>query len=160
MKIRKKAYPPSFSQNTMIKVMTPLDANHYGYVHGGAIMRNIDEAAFISATRHARRNTVTAAIDNLSFEKSVLLGDILILKSSVNYVGKTSMEVGVHIDAEDPVSGETRFIGRAFVTMVALDDMGKPTKVPGLILETKIDKERFKRAEERRAFRLKLRNKN
>lgn len=160
MKMRKKATPASASQNTMIKVMSPLDANHYGYVHGGAIMRYIDEAAFISATRHALRNTVTAAIDNLSFEKPVLLGDLLILKSSVNYVGKTSMEIGVHIDAENPVTGGVRFIGRAYVTMVALDDMGKPTRVPGLILEARLDKERFKRAEERRAFRLKLRQKN
>lgn len=147
------------SKNTMIKVMSPLDANHYGYVHGGAIMRTIDEAAFISASRHAGRNTVTASIDQMSFHHPVHLGDLLVLKSSVNYVGKTSMEVGVRIEAENPVTRETRYIGSAYVTMVALDDLGKPTRVPPLTLKTKLEKERAKRAEKRREFRLKMRKK-
>lgn len=138
----------------MIKVMSVLDANHYGYVHGGAIMRAIDEAAFISATRHAGRNTVTAAIDHLTFENPVHIGDLLVLKSSVNFVGKTSMEVGVRIESENPARGETKLVGRAYVTMVALDDMGKPAPVPPLTLETKQDRARFKQAGQRRALRL------
>lgn len=150
----------SASQNTMIKVMSVLDANHYGYVHGGAIMRTIDEAAFISATRHAGRNTVTAAIDHLSFENPVHIGDLLILKSSVNFVGKTSMEVGVRIESENPARGEIKFIGRAYVTMVALDDLGHPASVPSLLLETKQDRTRFDQAKQRRAFRLKLKPKS
>ena len=159
MKPHKKAYPASGSQNTMIKVMSPLDANHYGYVHGGAIMRYVDEAAFIAGTRHARRNIVTAAVDQHTFEAPVKLGDLLILKSSVNYVGKTSMEIGVRVEAEDPMTGETKFVGRAYITMVALDDMGNPTALPPLILETKEDKDRNKRAQQRRDMRLKLRKK-
>mgnify|MGYP001559191214 CR=1 FL=1 len=152
-----KGRKASYSQNTMIKVMSPLDANHYGYVHGGAIMRCVDEAAFISGTRHAGRNMVTAALDHMSFENPVRLGDLLILKTSVNFVGKTSMEVGVRIESEDPVRGDKKFIGSAYVTMVALDDLGKPTKIPSLIVETKEEKDRFRKAQERRAFRLKLR---
>src|SRR3989338_973372 len=93
----------SISKSTMIKVMSPLDANHYGYVHGGSIMRYVDEAAFVSATRHARRNVVTASIDHVDFISPVRLGDLLILKSSVNYVGRTSMEIGVRIESEDTV---------------------------------------------------------
>lgn len=141
----------------MVKVMSPLDANHYGYVHGGAIMRAIDEAAFISATRHSGRNTVTAAVDHLSFRNPVHIGDLLVLKSSVNFVGKTSMEIGVKIESENPVTGEVKRIGSAYVTMVALDDLGNPTPVPSLILETQLDQERFQRAKQRNAFRLKLR---
>lgn len=154
-----KSKKASASQNTMIKVMSALDANHYGYVHGGAIMRAVDEAAFISATRHAGRNTVTAAIDHLSFENPVHIGDLLILKSSVNFVGKTSMEVGVRIESENPARGEIQFIGRAYVTMVALDDLGHPTSVPALALETAQDRTRFDQAKQRRAFRLKLKTK-
>lgn len=152
----KKATP---SQNVMTKVMSPLDANHYGYVHGGAIMRYVDEAAYISASRHAGRNTVTASIDQMSFQHPVHLGDLLVLKSGVNYVGKTSMEVGVRIEAENLVTRDVKYIGSAYVTMVALDDFGKPTSVPPLMLETKLEKERAKRAEKRREFRLKMRKK-
>lgn len=147
------------SQNTLIKVMSPLDANHYGYVHGGAIMRAVDEAAFISATRHAGRNTVTASIDQMSFHHPVRLGDLLVLKSTVNFVGKTSMEVGVRIEAENPATRASYYIGSAYVTMVALDDLGKPVPVPPLTFETKLEKERARRAEKRRAFRLKMRKK-
>lgn len=146
--------------NTMIKVMSPLDANHYGYVHGGAIMRYIDEAAFIAATRHAGRNTVTAAVDHLTFENPVHIGDLLILKSSVNFVGKTSMEVGVRIESENPATGQTQLIGRAYVTMVALDALGKPAKIPALTLETRQDRARFEQAKQRRAFRLKVKKKH
>ncbi|MDP2600950.1 MAG: acyl-CoA thioesterase [Deltaproteobacteria bacterium] len=152
-----KAKPASLSKSTMMQVMSPLDANHYGYVHGGAIMRYVDEAAFVSASRHARRNVVTASMDHFDFIHPVHLGDLLILKSSVNYVGETSMEIGVRIESEDTVKGEVQFIGRAYVTMVALDDLGRPTPVPPLILETPLDKNRAKRAKERRTFRLKHR---
>ncbi len=147
----------SLSKSTMMQVMSPFDANHYGYVHGGSIMRYVDEAAFVSATRHARRNVVTACIDHFDFVNPVHLGDLLILKASVNFVGHTSMEVGVRIEAEDTVKGETKFVGRAYVTMVALDDLGKPTPVQPLVLETPLDKERFQRGEERRTVRLKER---
>lgn len=138
--------------------MSPLDANHYGYVHGGAIMRYVDEAAFITSTRHAGRNTVTASMDHLSFENPVHIGDLLVLKSSVNYVGRSSMEVGVKIESEDPASRKRTLIGSAYVTMVALDKRGKPTAVPPLIPETKTDRARAEHAKTRCAFRKKQRN--
>lgn len=144
----------------MVKVMSPLDANHYGYVHGGSIMRYVDEAAFISASRHAACNTVTAAIDHLSFENPVRIGDLLVLKSSVNFAGETSMEIGVRIESEDPVTGEKKLIGRAYVTMVALDSLGHPTRVPSLLLESKEDKKRNAQAKSRRNYRLHLRKKS
>lgn len=155
----KKGQKISATRSTLTNLMGPLEANHYGYVHGGVIMRAVDEAAFISATRHAKRNVVTAAIDYMSFENPVHLGDLLILKSQVNYAGRTSMEIGVRIESEDPLRGDKRVVGKAYLTMVALDDLGKPTKIPRLILETAEDRARAKRAEQRRAFRLKLREK-
>src|SRR3989344_3670122 len=100
----------SATRSIMVHVMGPMDANHYGYVHGGVIMRAVDEAAFIPASRHAKRNVVTAAIDNLSFECPVHIGDLLILKSQVNYVGKTSMELGVRIETENPIRGEIKLV--------------------------------------------------
>lgn len=139
--------------------MSPLDANHYGYVHGGAIMRYVDEAAAISAIKHAGRNVVTASMDHMSFETPVHIGHLLILNSSVNFVGSTSMEIGVKIETENPRTGKRHRVGSAYVTMVALDDLGKPTQVPGLVLETKQDKERNKRAQQRRKFRLQQRGK-
>ena len=147
----------SLSKSTMIKVMSPLDANHYGYVHGGSIMRYVDESAFIAGTRHARRHIVTASIDGLDFACPVRIGDLLILKSAVNFVGNTSMEIGVRIETEDAVKGETQFVGRAYVTMVALDDLGNPTRIAQVIPETAEDKKRFKQAQVRREHRLKIR---
>ena len=108
-----KGHTPSYSSNIMLKMMGPQDANHYGNVHGGVIMRAADEAAAISAIRHCRHNVVTAFISHMSFETPVHIGDLLILKSQVNFVGKTSMEVGVRIETENPVKGESRFVGRA-----------------------------------------------
>ena len=147
----------SETQNTMMKMMQPTEANIYGYVHGGEIMKLVDEAAFVSATRLAKTNVVTASVDHIGFGYPVKIGHLLILKSQVNYVGKTSMEVGVLIETEDPKEGKVHKVGCAYLTMVALDDLGHPTSVPKLLFETAADRERAKRAENRRADRLKLR---
>lgn len=147
----------SQSRNVMIKVMQPADANHYGNVHGGTIMKLVDEAAFVSATRHALCNVVTASVDYISFEHPVRIGDILILKSSVNYVGTTSMEVGVRIETEQLKTGRVDKVGRAYLTMVGIGARGRPARLPPLLPETAIDRERAKRAMARRAARLKLR---
>lgn len=148
----------SATQNVTVKMMQPEQANIYGYVHGGEIMKLVDEAAFVSATRLARKNVVTASLDYIDFREPVKIGNLLILKSQVNYVGRSSMEVGVRIDAEDVKAGTMRRIGSAYLTMVALDDLGKPSAVPQLVLETDLDRERCARAEQRRADRLKLRH--
>ncbi len=148
------------TQNILMKVMQPTEANIYGYVHGGEIMKLVDEAAYASATRLARRNVVTASVDELNFEHPVHIGDLLILKSQVNYVGKTSMEVGVLIETENLKEGRIFSVGSAYLTMVALDDMGRPTAVPPIILATTTDRDRAARAQERRAQRLKRRRSN
>lgn len=148
----------SETRNTMMKMMQPTEANIYGYVHGGEIMKLVDEAAFVSATRLARTNVVTASVDHIGFGHPVRIGHLLILKSQVNCVGTTSMEVGVLIETEDPKEGRVHKVGCAYLTMVALDNLGRPTPVPKLICETASDRARLKRAEARRAARLRMRS--
>ncbi|MBI2342744.1 MAG: acyl-CoA thioesterase [Deltaproteobacteria bacterium] len=149
----------SETRNILMQLMQPTTANVYGYVHGGEIMKLVDEAAFVSATRLARTNVVTASIDHHSFKAPVHIGDLLILKSQVNFTGATSMEVGIRIEVERLRSGETCKVGAAYLTMVALDDAGRPTPVPQLVCESAPDRARHRRAQERRAERLRLRGK-
>jgi uncharacterized protein (TIGR00369 family) len=143
--------------------MNPQDANPAGNVHGGVIMKLIDTAAGVVAKRHAGCNVVTASIDSLDFHNPVYVGDVVFFKASINYVGNTSMEVGVRVEAENPITGEVRHTASAYLTFVALDENGKPKKVPKLILETEEERRRYKEAERRREVRLsekKLEEKN
>jgi len=143
--------------------MNPQDANPAGNVHGGVIMKLIDTAAGVVAKRHAGCNVVTASIDSLDFHNPVYVGDVVFFKASINYVGNTSMEVGVRVEAENPITGEVRHTASAYLTFVALDEKGKPKKVPKLILETEEEKRRYREAERRREIRLsekKLKEKN
>lgn len=156
-KPRLSPVPVSATRNSIIKMMQPTEANIYGYVHGGEIMKLIDEAAFVSATRLARTNVVTASVDHIGFGHPVRIGDLLIIKSQVNYVGRTSMEVGALVETEDVKAGRTYLVGSAYLTMVALDALGKPTTIPPLRLETALDRQRHARAEQRRTARLALR---
>jgi len=133
--------------------MMPTDANVLGNVFGGAIMRYMDEVAAIVAVRHAGKNSVTASIDRMNFYAPVYLGNLLVLKASINYVGNTSMEVGVRIEAQDPTTGKTVHTGSCYLTYVAIDGRGKPTLVPRLIPVTKEEKRRFKQAIARRRLR-------
>jgi uncharacterized protein (TIGR00369 family) len=135
--------------------MTQHDANLAGNVHGGVIMKLMDTAAGVVATRHTRMNVVTASIDRLNFHAPVFTGDLVILKASVNIVGRTSMEVGVRVDAEDLISGESRYAASAYITYVALDRDGKPTAVPGIIPETDDELRRNREAKTRREARIK-----
>ena len=134
--------------------MNPEDANPVGNVHGGVVMKYIDTAAGAVATRHARRFAVTASIDRLDFHSPVFIGNLLILKASLNLVGRTSMEVGVRVEAENPLTGEVRHTASAYLTFVALDEKGQPTPVPPLICETDEEKLRHRQAEIRRQYRL------
>lgn len=134
--------------------MNPQDANPAGNVHGGVIMKLIDTAAGVVAKRHARSNVVTASIDSLDFHHPVYVGDVVFFKASINYVGNTSMEVGVRVEAENPITGEVRHTASAYLTFVALDENGKPKPVPKLIVETEEEKRRFREAERRRQIRL------
>jgi acyl-CoA hydrolase len=138
----------------LVQKMTPQDANLASNVHGGVIMRLIDDAAYVVATRHCRCNTVTASIDRMDFHNPVYVGDLVSLKASLNLVGKTSMEIGVRVETENLKTGEISHGVSAYLTYVALDENGKPTSVPPLILETGEDKRRNTEAQARRRIRL------
>jgi len=138
----------------MTQLMTPQDANVAGNVHGGVIMKLIDSAAGIVAKRHSRVNVVTASIDSLNFHHPVFIGDLLILKASLNLVGRTSMEVGIHVESENLITRETRHTASAYLTLVALDKKHSPTVVPPLILESEEEMRRNREAQARREIRL------
>ena len=138
----------------MLELMYPNDANPLGSIMGGRVMHFIDVAAAISATRHARRHCVTASVDHINFRAPVRVGDLLVLKASVNYTGRTSLEVGVRVEVEDRVTGKRSHTSSAYLTFVALSDSGEPVPVPTLLCETEEEKRRFEEAERRRAERL------
>jgi acyl-CoA hydrolase len=133
--------------------MMPSDANIRGNVFGGSIMKYMDEVAAIVAFKHARKNVVTASIDRMNFYAPVFIGNLLVLKAAVNYVGRTSMEVGVRIEAEDLPKGTVTHTGSCYLTYVALDKNGKPSSVPPLIPKTQDEKRRYKQAVARRKLR-------
>ncbi len=145
---------PSESTAIMTRFTMPTDANIVGNVFGGSIMKLIDEIASVCAVRHSRMNIVTASIDRMDFYSPVYVGDMLILRASLNYVGKSSMEVGVKVEAENPLTGEVRHTGTCFLTYVALDSHGKPVEVPRLKPETEEERRRFEEAKQRRKRRL------
>lgn len=147
---------PAESRTEMTVMMLPSDANPMGNVFGGIILKHVDLIAGIVAKRHARNtNCVTASIDRMTFLKPVYIGHALILSARLNYVRKSSMEIEVTIDSENLDNGTRMRTGTAFVTMVALDNSGKPTEVPPLILETEEDKRKFIEGETRMKARLK-----
>jgi len=138
----------------MVQPMSPQDANQAGNVHGGVIMKLIDMAGAIVAQRHAQTNIVTASVDRIDFLQPVFIGDVLFLKASLNLVGRTSMEVGVRVESENPLTGEIRHNASAFLTYVSLDESRKPTEVPPLIIESDAEKRRNQDAQARRETRL------
>jgi len=140
------------------EMMLPQHANLAGNVHGGMIMKMIDDAAGVVAFRHCRGNAVTASIDRLDFHAPVYVGNLVVLKASMNYVGRTSMEVGVRVEAEDPKTGVVRHTASAYLTFVALDEHGKPRPVPPLVLETDEDRRRWDAALHRREERMRTRS--
>lgn len=145
--------PVSASRLVLAQVMTPQDANVYGNVHGGNIMRLADTAAGVVAIRHSERNCVTASVDRFDFHAPVYIGNLVTLFASLNRVGRTSMEVGVRVEAEDLRTGRKTLTNSCYFTMVAIDGEGRPVAVPGLVLENDDDRRRCdaatKRAEER-----------
>ncbi len=143
-----------YSRIIMAIQMNPEDANPAGNVHGGVIMKYVDTAAGVVAIRHARKLAVTASIDRLDFHHPVFVGDLLILKAGLNMVGRSSMEVGVRVEAENILTGEVRHTASAYLTFVALDKEGKPVGVPPLILQTEDDRRRNCEAIERKRVRM------
>ena len=135
-------------------MMLPEHANAYGNVHGGNLMKMVDEAGGICAMRHAQRPAVTVAMDDMTFYSPVHVGEVVCCEASVNYVGTTSMEVGVKVTAENPITGELTHTNSAYLVYVALDENGRPARVPELVLETDEELRRFEEAKERQALRL------
>ena len=138
----------------MAQMMIPLDANPAGNVHGGVVVKIIDEAAGVVAARHSRSNVVTASIDRMDFHNPVFVGDVLFFKAGLNFVGTTSMEIGVRVEAENLITGVVRHAASAYLTYVALDLNGKPREVPPLMLETEEERRRNIEAKRRRDVRL------
>jgi acyl-CoA hydrolase len=146
--------PASDSRSMLVKWMGITDANSAGFVHGGTVMKLCDEAAGLAAIKHCGRRAVTAAMDRLAFLHPVHVGELLTCSACVNAVWRTSMEVGVRVEAENPISGEKRHTSTAYLTMVALDDEGKPAPAPPLLTESEDERRREREAELRRRNRL------
>jgi len=142
------------SRTTLSAVMLPQYANPYGSIHGGVILKHIDEAAAMAAMRHCRANAVTVGIDQVHFRQPTRVGELVTFKASINLVGRTSMEAGVRVEAENLITGEVRHTASAYLTFVALDDSGRPAPAPPLILETDQDRRRNREAENRRRMRI------
>jgi len=147
------------SQSVYTEMALPNDANPLGNLIGGRVMHLVDIAAATAALRHARMPVVTASIDHMTFLTPIHIGDLVILKSSVNRVFRTSMEVGVKVFVENLKSGAVRHTSSAYLTFVAIDASGNRVPVPSLILETDEEKRRFEQAGERRKYRLELKAK-
>ena len=142
------------SQLTINQIMGPSDANIYGNVHGGIIMKLVDEVGGMVATRHSHRPVVTVVIDSMTFLEPVHVGDLLRLDASVNWVGRTSIEVGVKVQAENVLTGELTHTNSALCVYVALGDDGRPTAIPPLITEGEAEERRRSEGAERQQFRL------
>jgi acyl-CoA hydrolase len=134
--------------------MMPQHANNLGHVFGGVVLGLMDKAAAVAAIRHARTTCVTASIDRVDFREPIHVGDLVVLKASVNYVGRTSMEVGVRVDAEDLLTGRRRHTNSCYLTFVAVDAKGRPVTAAALAPESEDEARRYRAAEARRRRRL------
>lgn len=145
----------SESRVEIARIMYPEHANPAGNVHGGYILKLVDQAAAIVAARHTHKNVVTASVDKMDFISPVFVGNLVIAKASLNFVSRTSMEIGVRVEAECLKTGKHTHVGSAYLTFVALDKDDKPTEIPPLILKSEEEKRRFNEAKKRREIRLK-----
>jgi uncharacterized protein (TIGR00369 family) len=146
--------PVHASRMTLSQLMQPEHANLRGDVHGGWIMKLVDEAGALAAMRHAQARVVTVAIDQMRFHEPIRIGDVVILESEVCYVGRTSMEARVQVIAENPVTGQRTRTNTAFLVYVALDEDGRPRPVPPLIAESESELRRQQAGKERQAYRM------
>ena len=146
--------PVSASRAVMSELMMPHMGNNLGHVFGGVILSLVDRVAAVAAIRHARRPCVTVSVDRVDFHEPIHLGELVTAHASVNFVGRTSMEVGVRIEAEQLLTGERRHTNSCYVTFVAIDEAGRPIAVPPLVLETDEDRRRHAGAAARRRRRL------
>ncbi len=144
----------SESELVLRQQMLPTDANSYGDVHGGAIMKLVDTAAGLAAMRHSRSRAVTVAVDSMSFRAPVHVGDLVHVRGRLTWVGTSSMEVEVTVEAEKVIEGTIAHTSTAYLVFVALDDEGNPHHVPPLLIESEADQAKWKAAERRRQIRL------
>ena len=147
--------PIRASRITLSQLMHLEHANLLGNVHGGWIMKLVDEAGALACMRHAQRKVVTVTIDSMDFRQPIRIGDLVILKAEVAYTGRTSMEAAVEVHAENPITGEQTHTNTAYLVYVALDDSGRPTPVPPLQAETEEEKQKMDQAQVRQERRLK-----
>jgi acyl-CoA hydrolase len=151
------AKSPRASRVEMTELVLPGDTNALGTIFGGKVMQWIDIAASVAGMRHSGGNVVTASIDALTFLTPIHLGEIVLLQAQVNFVGRTSMEIGVRVEAEDPRTTQRRYTTKAYLTFVAIDGDGKPRPIAPLALENDEDRRRAADADARRKARLALR---
>ena len=145
---------PHESEAVLTELMMPHHANIMGNVFGGHILALVDRVAAVAAIRHAHRECVTVSVDKVDFREPIHVGDLVTAMARVNFAGRTSMEVGVKVMAEDVLSGEVRHTNSCYVTYVALDENGRPTEVDQIVPETPDEKRRYDRAAKRRANRV------
>jgi uncharacterized protein (TIGR00369 family) len=144
----------SASRITIAQLMQPEHANNLGNVHGGWIMKLVDEAGALACMRHSQQRVVTVAVDQMTFRQPIRTTDLVILTAEVSYVGRTSMEVEVQVTAENPITGERTHTNTAYLVYVALDENHRPTIVLPLIPETEAQKRRMEEGQARQAYRL------
>ena len=142
------------SEHETSELMMPQHANVLGHIFGGVILSMMDKTAAVTAIRHARNPCVTVSIDRVDFREPIHVGDLIIMKSAVNYAGRTSMEIGVRVEAEDMLTGNVVHVASAYLVFVATDERGKPVPLPPLVAETDDERRRMTAAETRRSLRL------
>jgi acyl-CoA hydrolase len=148
--------PSACDTLTMAHVMSPEMANFSGNIHGGHILHLLDQTAYACAARYSRTQIVTVSVDNVLFKKPIYVGELVTFHASINFVGRTSMEVGIRVEAENLSTGEVRHTMTCYFSMVAVDKDMHPTPVAPLLLETDDQKRRFEDAKERKALRTKM----
>jgi acyl-CoA hydrolase len=145
---------PRESEVVISELMMPQHANVMGNVFGGVLLGLVDKVAAVAAVRHARRPCVTVSVDRVDFREPIRVGELVTAFGRVNFAGRTSMEVGVKVIAENVLTGDRRHTNSCYLTYVALDDDGRPTAVPPVIPETEDEKRRYVRAQHRRTNRV------
>jgi acyl-CoA hydrolase len=145
---------PGESQAVMTELMMPQHANVLGHVFGGVILSLVDRVAAVAAIRHARGPCVTVSVDKVDFKEPIRIGEMVTAYARVNYTGRTSMEIGVKIEAENIITGDKRHTNSCYVTFVALDEHGRPKPVPPMVPQTDEEKRRWERARLRRVDRV------
>ena len=150
------ARPSAASKSMVSEMLMPQHVNNLGHVFGGVILSMVDRAAAVAAMRHAGRACVTVSIDRVDFREPIYSGELVTCSAQVHYVGRTSMEVGVRVEAENLLTGVRRHTNTCFLTFVAINDKGKAVQVPRLLLESDEERQRFREGERRREVRIAL----